>query len=162
MASWGEFAGSEPEFARLIKARFDSHKHKMMATLRKDGSPRISGIEATFADGQLWLGMMPGSVKALDLRRDPRLALHSASVDPDMPDGDAKIAGRAIEHTGDDTKTKFSNTLEETDQEMPSGPFHLFSVDIQEAVLIRIGDPADHLVIETWREGQGLSRVERR
>ena len=95
MATWDEFARSEPDFARLVQARFDSHKHKMMATLRKDGSPRISGIEATFADGQLWLGMMPGSRKALDLRRDPRLALHSASVDPEMPDGDAKIAGQS-------------------------------------------------------------------
>jgi len=162
MATWDEFARSEPEFGRLIKARFDSHKHKMMATLRKDGSPRISGIEATFADRELWLGMMPESRKALDLRRDPRLALHSTSADSAMPDGDAKLAGRAIEHTGDDTKTAFSNTLEETGQEMPSGPFHLFSVDIQEAVLIRLGDPADHLVIETWRESQGLSRTERR
>ena len=122
MATWDEFASSEPDFARLMKARFDSHKHKMMATLRKDGSPRISGIEATFADGQLWLGMMPGSLKALDLRRDPRVALHSASVDPDMPDGDAKIAGRAIEHTGDATKAGFAGTLEEAGQEMPEGP----------------------------------------
>jgi len=162
LATWDEFERSEPEFARLVKARFDSHKHKMMATLRKDGSPRLSGIEATFSEGQLWLGMMPGSLKALDLRRDPRVALHSTSVDPDMPDGDAKIAGQAIEHIADQTKTGFSKTLEEKGQEMPDGPFHLFSVDIQEAVLIRIGDPADHLVIETWREGQGLSRVERR
>lgn len=60
MANWEEFARSEPEFAALIKAGFDSHKHKRMATLRKDGSPRISGVETTFADDQLWLGMMPG------------------------------------------------------------------------------------------------------
>jgi hypothetical protein len=162
VANWKDFAQAEPDFAGRIKARFDSHKHKMMATLRKDGSPRLSGIEATFADGQLWLGMMPESRKALDLRRDPRLALHAASLDPNMTDGDAKLAGRASEHTGDDTKTAFANTLGEAGQEMPEGPFHLFSVDIQEAVLIRLGEPADHLVIETWREGQGLTRTERR
>jgi len=79
-----------------------------------------------------------------------------------MAEGDAKFAGRAIEHTDDGTKAAFSSTLRETGKDVPTGPFHLFSVDIQEAVLIRIGDPADHLVIETWREGQGLSRVERR
>jgi hypothetical protein len=162
VATWEEFAGSEPDFARLVRARFDSHKHKMMATLRKDGSPRISGIEATFADGQLWLGMMPGSLKALDLRRDPRLALHCTSVDPELPDGDAKLAGRAVEHTSADSKAAFSNTLQQAGQEMPEGPFHLFSVDIREAVLIRVGDPPDHLVIETWREGRGLTRKERR
>ena len=163
MASWGEFSRSEPEFARLVQARFDSHKHKMLATLRKDGSPRISGSEATFANGQIWLGMMPGSLKALDLRRDRRLALHSALDDPEMPRGDAKISGRATEHTDDETRASFSHASQEaTGQEVPPGPFHLFSVDIEEVVLIRIGDPADHLVIETWREGRGLKRVERR
>jgi Pyridoxamine 5'-phosphate oxidase len=162
VAIWKDFAQAEPDFAGRVKARFDSHKHKMMATLRKDGSPRLSGIETTFADGQLWLGMMPESRKALDLRRDPRLALHSASVDPKMADGDAKLAGRAIEHIADDVKTSFAKTLGEAGQQMPEGPFHLFSVDIQEAVVIRLGEPADHLVIETWREGQGLKRTERR
>jgi len=162
VATWGDFSRSEPEFAKLVKARFDSHKHKMLATLRKDGSPRISGIEATFANGQLWLGMMPGSLKALDLRRDPRLALHSASVDPEMPEGDAKLAGRATEHTDDGTKNSFAAAVKDASgEDMPPGPFHLFSIDIEEAVLIRVGDPADHLVIETWREGQGLKRIKR-
>jgi hypothetical protein len=163
MATWGEFARSEPAFAKLMKDRFDSHKHKMLATLRTDGSPRLSGVEATFANGRLWLGMMPGSMKALDLQRDPRLALHSALDEPEMPRGDARISGRVIEHTDDETMAAFSRASQEaTGQEVPPGPFHLFSVDIQEAVLIRIGDPADHLVIQTWREGQGLKRVERR
>ena len=163
MATWGEFARSEPEFAKLVQDRFNSHRHKMLATLRKDGSPRLSGIEATFADGQLWLGMMPGSLKVLDLRRDPRLSLHSALDNAEMPSGDARISGRAIEHTDDETKTAFSRASREaTGQEVPPGPFHLFSLDISEVVLIRIGDPADHLVIETWREGRELSRVERR
>ena len=87
MAGWDEFARSAPDLATAVRRRFDSHRHKMLATLRRDGSPRISGIETTFADGELWLGMMPGSLKALDLRRDPRLALHSASLDPNMSDG---------------------------------------------------------------------------
>jgi hypothetical protein len=163
VATWGEFARSEAEFARLVRARFDSHKHKMMATLRKDGSPRISGIEATFAEGQLWLGMMPDSQKALDLRRDPRVALHNAPVDAEMSEGDAKIAGRAVEHTDEGTKAAFSGVVKDaTGEDVPPGPYHFFSIDVQEAVLTRVGDPADHLVIETWREGRGISRVERR
>jgi hypothetical protein len=160
LAAWAEFARSEPEFAKRIQARFDSHKHKMMATVRRDGSPRISGIEATFANGQLWLGMMPDSRKALDLRGDPRLAVHSAPIDMELSDGDARVSGRAIEYTDEATKSAFGRTFEETSgQEMPPGPFHLFSVDIQEAVLTRV--EGDHLVIETWREGRGMSRVER-
>ena len=158
MASWADFARSEPEFAQLIQARFDSHKHKMLATLRQDGSPRISGIEATFADGQLWLGMMPGSIKALDLQRDPRLALHSAPLDAEMSEGDAKVSGRAIEHTDEATMTAFASAVKTASgQDMPPGLFHLFSIDVQAVVLTRVA--ADHLRIDTWREGRGLTHV---
>jgi hypothetical protein len=86
----------------------------MMATVRRDGSPRISGIEATFANGQLWLGMMPDSRKALDLRGDPRLAVHSAPIDMELSDGDARVSGRAIEYTDEATKSAFGRTFEET------------------------------------------------
>jgi hypothetical protein len=135
----------------------------MLATLRKDGSPRITGVEATFANGELWLGMMPGSMKALDLRRDARLTLHSAPDQPDLPHGDARVSGLAIEYSDDETQATFSRAFKDaTGNDHPPGPFHLFSIDIKEAVLIRIGDPPDHLVIETWREGQGLTRTLRR
>ena len=163
MASWGEFSRSEPEFARLVQARFDSHKHKMLAALRKDRSPRVSGIEATFADGQLGLGMMPGSLKALDLRRDRGWRCTARRLSPRCPPVTPRSLDGGIEHRAADTKAQFAGAVKDaTGQEVPSGPFHVFSVDIEEAVLIRIGDPPDHLVLETWREGQGLKRVERR
>jgi hypothetical protein len=160
MATWEEFSAAAPELAGAVRAAFDAHKHKLLATLRKDGSPRISGIEATFADGQLWLGMMPGSRKALDLRRDPRLALHSASVDPPEDDpagwaGDAKLSGRAVEVDDPAILAR----LGAGDQ---AGSAHLFRVELTEVVLTRVGDPPDHLVIELWREGQGLRRMQRR
>jgi len=159
MATWKRFCDAAPELAGQAQAAFDAHKHKLLATLRKDGSPRVSGIEATFADGELWLGMMPGSRKALDLRRDPRLALHSASLDP--PDdpagwaGDAKLAGRAVEV--DDP-----GLLERLGAGDQADAAHLFKVDVTEVVHTGIGDPADHLVIELWQEGKGLRRMQRR
>jgi hypothetical protein len=157
MATWSEIESAAPELADRARAAFDAHKHKVLATLRRDGSPRISGIEATIADGELWLGMMPGSRKALDLRRDPRLALHSASDDPpDDPTawtGDAKLAGRAVEV--DDPAL-----LEKLGAGDEAGA-HLFRVDITELVHTRVGDPADHLVIDLWREGAGLRRMRR-
>ena len=92
-----------PELAVAVQRSFDAHIHKTLATLRADGSPRISGQEASFREGELWLGMMPDSRKATDLLRDPRLALHSATVDPEMAGGDAKLAGRAEEVTDEET-----------------------------------------------------------
>ena len=78
--------------------------HKTLATLRRDGSPRISGTEVIFAEGELWLGSMWQAVKALDLRRDPRFALHSGSEDPPGWAGDAKVAGRVEEIEDEDRK----------------------------------------------------------
>jgi hypothetical protein len=158
MASWTEIEVEAPELASAAKKVLDAHLHKTLATLRKDGSPRISGTEARFFEGDLWLGSMPGSRKAQDLRRDPRLALHSATVDPTMADGDAKLSGRAVEVTDEATIARFTGSLE---QHQP-GPFHLFRIDITELVLTRVGDPPDHLLIETWREGKGVGRIERR
>jgi hypothetical protein len=159
VAGWDEFARSAPDLAAAVRRRFDSHRHKMLATLRRDGSPRISGIETTFADGELWLGMMPDSLKALDLRRDPRLALHSASLDPNMSDGDAKVAGRAEEVTDAEGLGRYRRAVGE---QLEEGSFHLFRVDLSEVVLTKVGDPPDHLIIESWREGEGVRRTERR
>jgi hypothetical protein len=158
MATWAEFSNQAPELAARAQAVFDAHTNKLLATLRRDGSPRISGIEATFADGELWLGMMPGSRKALDLRRDPRLALHSASPDPDDPaswPGDAKLSGRAVE-VDDPARLAKLGAGED------AGEAHLFRVEVTEVVHTRVGDPADHLVIELWQEGKGLRRLQRR
>jgi hypothetical protein len=156
VARWEEVTRSAPEFAHEVRELFDAHRHKTLATLRTDGAPRISGIEATFKDGDLWLGMMPGSLKARDLQRDGRMALHSASVDPDGGDpsgwpGDAKVSGRAEEVTDEATLESFGAT--------PGGS-HLFRVEIEEVVTTRVGEPADHLVIQLWREGR-LRRMTR-
>jgi hypothetical protein len=152
MARGEDVAAAEPGFAARVRQVFEAHRHKTLATLRKDGSPRISGIEMEFSDGDVWLGMMPDSVKARDLRRDPRLAVHSASEDPSAHDpsawpGDAKLAGRAVEVP---------------DPQHPTTPSNRFRIEITEVVLTRVGQPADHLVIESWHEDRGLERRERR
>ena len=151
MASWKDFAAAEPDFSRRVLELFETQKHMTLATLRRDGSPRISGTEAHVVDGEMVLGMMAGSLKARDLIRDPRLALHSPTIDPPDDDpsgwsGDAKIAGLAVERL---------------DNEAEDGS-HSFSVDIDEVVLTKVGDPPDHLVIESWRPGRGLRRRQRK
>ena len=150
-----------PELASTAQALFDAHTHKVLATLRKDGSPRVSGIETTFASGQVWLGMMAGSLKAGDLRRDPRFALHSASTDPpDDPTawvGDAKLAGRCLEVSD---PSEVEGYVAATGAP-PPGPSGLFRLDIGEVVVTRVGDPPDHLVIESWHEGEGIRQVRR-
>lgn len=86
MARWDEVVAAEPEFAERVRQRFAARKHSTLATLRRDGSPRISATEVDFSDGDVWLGSMAGALKALDLRRDPRLALHSPTEDTPATD----------------------------------------------------------------------------
>ena len=151
MTSWDDVAAAEPEFAGRVRALFEAQKHMTLATLRRDGSPRISGTEVRFAGGEVVLGMMRGSRKALDLLRDPRMALHSPMVDAPEGDpsawlGDAKIAGLAVAGSDPDASRDAAH----------------FRIDITEVVLTRVGSPADHLVIESWHPGRGRERTERR
>ena len=153
MASWSEVEAAEPAFAARVRELFDAEKHKTIATVRADGGPRISGIEVQFADGELTFGSMPQARKGADLRRDPRFALHSASVAPPegkeaLWAGDAKVAGLAV----------------------PAGPIggpessaagELFRADVREVVLTRLTPTASALRIEWWTPEGGLRSVER-
>jgi len=147
VASWAEFEVAEPEFASRVRALMTSRKHLTMATLRRDGSPRISGTEVEFADGQLRMGSMPRAVKAMDLQRDARVAIHGPTEDPPTSTpaawkGEAKIAGTATE--------------------VESGsPAHRFVIDIHEAVITHLNEAGDRLVVESWSPARGLRTLER-
>jgi Pyridoxamine 5'-phosphate oxidase len=154
VARWSEVEREAPELAARAQALFDAKTHKTLATLRKDGSPRISGIELEFRDGDVWFGSMWQAVKALDLQRDPRYAIHSGSDDPDDWNGDAKIAGRAEEMTDPEL-------VSEMNAEAPPGPSHLFRLDVTELSVVALDDPRKHLVIESWHEGRGVTKRQR-
>ena len=64
MTAWKDVERAEPEFAQRVRGLFDGHRHKTIATLRADGSPRISGIEVAFEDGELAFGSMPNAPRA--------------------------------------------------------------------------------------------------
>ena len=158
MAAWADVVVAAPAFAAAVQDAFDAFLHKTLATLRADGSPRLSGTEARFRDGELWLGMMPGSRKMADVRRDPRVAIHSATADPDLKRGDARISGRLVEAADAGSHQRYSG-----DATAAAPEFGLFRVDISEVVLTRLGgDPPDHLVIEFWTPEGGLRQLERR
>lgn len=154
MASWSQIEMEEPEFARRAKELFGVHKHKTLATLRKDGSPRISGTELSFVEDDIWFGGMPNSRKALDLQRDPRFAIHGPTVDPsDDWKGDVKISGRAVEVQDDEVKRKVAGS------EGSGGDFHLFRADIDQVVVTAV--EGNHLKIDLWEEGKGLRSFKR-
>jgi hypothetical protein len=155
MATWSEFFDECPELAIPVRDRFAAHRHALLATLRADGSPRISGTETQFVLGHLWMGSMRDAVKARDLQRDGRFALHSAPDAAELSHGDAKISGVAVEIADESTIATWATELAQP----PPGSLHLFRCDVLDVSLVQL--KGDHLLITWWRYGVGVRRTER-
>ena len=153
---WAEFAEAAPELATLAQRRFDENRLGLIGTLRKDGSPRISPVEVFFVDGEPLLGMMWRSRKALDLLRDPRVVVHSATSDPDGSEGDVKLYGRAVDVPVPQVRKRYADVLEERINWRPQDPFHLFSLDIERAGYIAFGKEP---VAMRWTHAEGFARL---
>ena len=156
MASWQEFESAAPELAARALRLLDAGRHKTIATLRADGSPRISGIECEVTDGQLRFGSMTGSRKGADLARDARFALHGPTFHPvegkeaEWP-GEVKVAGRAVPAGPVVTNEEAGETAEGES----------FVADITEVVITHLDDAATMLIVEWWTPAHGVQVVER-
>jgi hypothetical protein len=155
MTSWTDFEAAAPELAAEVRRRLDAHTHKTLATIRRDGSPRISGTETEFKDGELWIGSMWQARKAKDLHRDPRYALHSGSDEPSKWTGDAKLSGHAEEITDEETVRRINGA------KAPPGPSHLFRLDLDEVSVVRLNDARNGIVVEVWTPERGVRTIER-
>jgi hypothetical protein len=155
MPSWSDFERAAPELAEEVRRRLDAHKHKTIATIRRDGSPRISGIETTLRDGELWIGSMWQARKARDLQRDPRFALHSGSDEPDDWEGDAKLSGVAEEIVDPE------RVREVNGDDAPPGPSHLFRLDLREVSTVRLNEKRDRIVVTVWTPDGGVRTISR-
>src|SRR5215469_5116558 len=149
MATWAQFESEASQLAGMVQARFEAAETHILATLRKDGSPRVSGSEVEFKGPDLSFGSMPNAVKALDLQRDGRCAIHAHPG----KDGDAKVAGIAIEVPGE------ARDADVTGSE-PPGDSHAFRLELREAVITAV--EGDELVVRFWRPGLGIRTVRRR
>jgi hypothetical protein len=99
MISFGALEDAAPAIAGPVRDKFETTGIALLGTLRADGSPRVSPIEVFVRDGLLYVGMMPGSQKSRDVRRDPRCALLTAVADKDDLSGEGKLFAIAREIT---------------------------------------------------------------
>lgn len=154
MTSWQGFTASAPTIAAIFTRRLRATGSLcMLATLRSDGFPRISPLEPRVFEDQLWLAGMPNTRKFDDLRRDPRLCLHTATVDTEVKDGDAKLWGVARDVGDRALHQRFATSLfEETGFDLRGQEFdHLFAVDLTGASAVVVGD--GHLDVTVWKPG---------
>jgi len=153
---WDEFAGECPELAALGEERLSRHQLCLIGTIRRDGRPRISPVEPDFVGGELMLGMMWKSPKALDLIRDPRCAVHSVVANNNGTEGDFKLYGRALAVDDRERRARYCATIKARTGWQPEEPhFHCFAIDVESSGFVIFGDGGYGLA---WSPSAGLRR----
>lgn len=154
MVAWTEFTEQAPAIAKVFVRRHTAtHKLCMLATVRADGSPRISPMEPRIFEDRLVMVGMPGTTKFADLGRDPRFCLHTATVDPNVGDGDAKLWGRVVDEQDDALHQRFADDvfadigLDLRGQEFR--PFYVADITSASSVVFEAGE----LRITIWKPG---------
>lgn len=141
IATWGEYARTNPDQAKIVADVFQSHPHHVVATIRSDGSPRLGGTSVFFTEEDLWIGTKTDSFRAKDLHRDSRCALYSAPIDEHLVRPDIQIDGVASLADNDVTHKLLSAVGE------PDGAA-VFLLQICALRILTVD--RDELVIETW------------
>jgi hypothetical protein len=155
MTTWKQFTIAAPRIATIFARRHAATGNLcLLATLRSDGFPRISPIEPRVFEDQLWLVGMPDTTKFRDLGRDPRFCLHTATVDPEVTDGDAKLWGVVNDIQDQALHQRFATALfEETGFDLRGRRFDQFyAADLTGAAAVEVG--GGHLDVTAWTPGE--------
>ena len=152
--TWQRFEEAAPETAAIAEEQLGSGV-ALIGTIRRDGSPRISCVEPFVVDGNLYLGMMWQSRKALDLRRDPRLVLRNAICTSTGNEVELSLRGRAVEIHDPEVRRRYVEAL--ADRISWKEPhFHLFAVDVESAALIEYGGGEQS--VKLWPQNEEFRR----
>lgn len=155
MVTWKEFTESAPRIAAVFTRRHAATGSLcLLATLRSDGFPRISPLEPRIFEGQLWISGMPGTTKFLDLARDPRFCLHTATVDPHVADGDAKLWGVVNDIQDKALHQRYATAVyEEIGLDLRGQEFdHLYAADLIGASSVSVD--GGHMDVTIWKPGE--------
>lgn len=158
MVTWAAFTAEAPELGAIGSELFGRTGLALVGTSRHDGSPRISPCEPYFIDGDLYLGMMWQSRKAVDLLRDPRCVVHSTVSDKQGTEGEFKVYGTAHDVPEPERRTRYGDTLEQQLDWRPTEPYHLFTLDITQVGYCRFDGEVQ--VIRRWRPGGPEAPIE--
>ncbi|WP_336086767.1 pyridoxamine 5'-phosphate oxidase family protein [Nocardia sp. SSK8] len=163
MTTWSQFTQEAPSIAALFLRRHQATRNLcMLGTVRADGSPRISPIEPMIFEDMLVLAGMPHTRKFDDLARDPRFCLHTATVDTEVTDGDAKLFGTVTDVSDEAVHRRFTQMLfEKSGFDIREEKFdHFYVADLTGASTVEVDD--DHLDITVWKPGRGETVVQKR
>jgi hypothetical protein len=157
--SWAELESAAPEVAAAGRGLIERFGYVLIGTIRRDGTPRISPVEAHFVEGDLRVAMMPRTLKARDLRRDPRLVLNVPIVDPHDPGAEFKARGRAIALDDPAARRGTADAIKAASDWRPRDDWHFFSIDVEDAALMIWVEGA--LKMTRWSRAGGLEQGSR-
>ncbi|MBA0049158.1 pyridoxamine 5'-phosphate oxidase family protein [Mycobacteroides sp. LB1] len=160
MVSWNEFTQRAPVIAGVFTRRHAATRNLcFLSTLRHSGAPRISPMEPRVFAGRLIVGGMPGTTKLADLARDPRFELHTATVDTQVSEGDAKVWGTVRDEQDLDLHTAFAEHLYAAiGFDLRGRRFAPFYVaDIEGASAVRLED--GHMTVTVWSPAAGEREI---
>ena len=159
MPRWADLEAAAPRLAASGRELINRFRFVYVGTLRRDGTPRISAVEARIVAGELAMSMIPGTLKARDLLRDPRVAVNAPLEHPDDPNEEFKLRGRALELHERDLQEAVAAAIERTSGWRPQRDWHYFSVDITDAAFIAWSEGVMRMT--RWSPERGVQAVER-
>ncbi|MGH9287236.1 MAG: hypothetical protein ACRD0V_02875 [Acidimicrobiales bacterium] len=170
MSTWARFEAEAPELAAFASrlwpgaVALDRGEPLLdgapwfaiayLATVRRDGAPRLHPFCPIIAGGRLFAAIPRSSPKGHDLRRDPRCVIHAM---PGPDDDELCIRAIATEVLSDLDSAAMVRTvvarsgvggmIESTSQD-PLFEFDLLQVDV--ATWVNIGQPGTYAVRHHW------------
>jgi hypothetical protein len=151
---WSELEQRQPRLAEVGRRRLLDPGVVLVATIRRDGTPRLSPVEPFVLEGELWLSMMPTSTKAHDLDRDPRILVHNVIADSDDNSGEFKIRGSVRDEPAPDVQQRYADAVADALGWRPApGRFRLFAVRIDDITVVRYDAATGDQSVTRWPTG---------
>jgi hypothetical protein len=156
---WSELERRQPRLADVGRQRLLDPGVVLVATIRRDGTPRLSPVEPFVLDGDLWLSMLWRSAKAADLLRDPRILVHGVVTSRNGEEGEFKLRGQARNEEDGSVQRRYADAVGQALGWKPEpGHFHLFAVGIDELSYLRYDDPTGDQYVTQWPPGREYVR----
>ena len=159
MFPWDDFETAAPLLAAQGRELIERFRFVLVGTIRSDGTPRISPVEAHIVRGHLMLVMIPDTLKTRDLLRDPRILVNSPITHPDDPNTEFKLRGQVVEIRDQALREATADAIEAASGWRPPKGWHFFSLDIEDAAFLAWQSGVVDMT--RWDRNRGLDSVRR-
>lgn len=153
MTTWAEFVAAAPELAAAGEELWHRQGLMFLATVRRDGSPRIHPVVPILEDGRIFVAIAPRSPKWRDLARDPRCVLHTLPGERDDEFLLRCTASERPEALGE-VRRAANHVIHDEDR--------IFEYDIYQADLgwwENVGQPGTYHVRRRWTPDDGVVQI---